>query len=411
MAARLVWPGKAEALSLAEQTPTPKAKAQDGSGVLPDELCLNSHHIFVGDNIKTLRYLHASPMRFHFIYIDPPYNSGQQFSYLDKHGASSNEELAEEAWLSMMTPRLVLAQRILHETGIIFVSIDDREVGALSLLMREIFGRENHVGTLKWKKKRKPSFLDKHLGVTMEYLLVFAKNAKQLPKLLGDNASDSTRPVLNASNQVAERVLLSGTEARCKDGQYRFGVRRNKTLDVEFLDSFEVKNHKLLHDVRVRGRFRVAQDLLARTVFITTKLGLRRRVMPDELSRKHASDVYTDWPTNEDAERELRSLFGERVFDYPKPVGLIRNLLKMYQHPKETPIFCLDFFAGSASFAEAVLQQNADDRVPRAFVVAQSPEKNEAGGRFSTIADLTIERTQRAIAQHGSTLPLEIISI
>jgi adenine-specific DNA-methyltransferase len=115
-----------------------------------------------------------------------------------------------------------------------------------------------------------------------------------------------------------------------------------------------------------------------------------------------------EWPTNEDAEQELRELFGARVFDYPKPVGLLQNLLNMCQFPSGDRILCLDFFAGSASLAEAVLKQSALDGTSRAFVLVQIPEKNEVSNRFATIADLTIARSRLAIKTHGSALPLEI---
>jgi 16S rRNA G966 N2-methylase RsmD len=412
VAPRLEWPEKSLALSQADDHSTPILLLdEENSSVLPHEICSNNHNIFVGDNLHALKVLVESKLKYHFIYIDPPYNSGQQFTYLDKHGPSSNAECAENAWLSMMAPRMVLAQKLLRDNGVMFVSIDDREAASLVLLLREIFGRENHIGTLKWKKKRKPSFLDKHLGSVVEYVLVFTKNASVFPRLLGELSSDITRPVLNASNSICDRTLRAGTAARCRDGHYRAGLRKNKTLDTEFLSDFQVKEGKLVHDTPVRGRFRVSQELLEKTAFITPKLGLRRHVLPEELSRKHASDNCTDWPTNEDGEKELRSLFGERVFDYPKPAGLLTNLINMCQFSASEPILCLDFFAGSASLSEAVCQLNSQRSQKTIFTLVQINELNPAGNKFKTISDLTIKRAQASLHQHNDTRALKIYTV
>jgi adenine-specific DNA-methyltransferase len=411
VAPRLEWPEKSFALSQADAPNTPAQLFDEtNAAALPTEILSCNHNIFVGDNIHALRALIDSDLRYHFIYIDPPYNSGQQLTYLDKHGPASNADSAENAWLSMMAPRMLLAQRLLREDGVMFVSIDDREAASLVLLLREIFGRENHIGTLKWKKKRKPSFLDKHLGAVVEYVLVFTKNAQKFPRLLGEPSSDITRPVLNASNSSCDRVLPAGTTANCRNGHYSAGIRKNKTLDTEYLSDFDVENGKLVHNTPVRGRFRVSQELLEKTVFITPKLGLRRHVLPDELARKHASDNCTDWPTNEDGEKELRSLFGERVFDYPKPVGLLTNLLNMCQFPASGAVLCLDFFAGSASLAEAVCQLS-EPSAEKFFTLVQNTEVNPPGSKFKSISDLTIARARVSLLQHNNARALKIYTV
>jgi adenine-specific DNA-methyltransferase len=408
----LDWPEKALAVGLANRSQTlPRVFDAHGATASQPLPCSQSHNIFIGDNLLALRLFRHENLCFHFIYIDPPYNSGQLFTYRDKHGSCVCAENAENAWLSMMAPRLVLARDVLHENGVIFVSIDDREIAALTLLMREIFGPENHIGTLKWKKKRKPSFLDRHLGNVVEYVLVFAKNAKKFPRLLGEPATDTTRPVLNASNGVCTRTLPAGARAMCPDGKYLAGVRRNKTLDANFLSDFEIRNGRLVAQVEVSGRFRVSQELFQKTAFITPKAGLRRIVLAEELTRKHATDNCTEWPTNEDAEQELREIFGGRVFDYPKPVGLLTNLLKMCQFPGEQEIRCLDFFAGSASLSEAVLRMNSESNVPHLFSLVQNQEPISSGGRFSTIAELTVERARFAIRKNHETRPLNIFHL
>ncbi len=412
MAARLDWSGKSDAFALAENG---KASAllcdEQKTEALALSLASQEPVVLVGDNLNGLHILANSGLQYHFIYIDPPYNSGQQFSYFDKHGSSLKNDLSEDAWLTMMTPRMILAKKILREDGVMFISIDEREVGALTLLLREIFGRENHIGTLKWKKKRKSSFLDKHLGNVIEYILIFAKDAKKFPRLLGEKSKDITRPVLNASNQIVERILPAGTTAKARDGKYSAGPRKNKTLEAEFLQDFEIRNGKLVSDVPVRGRFRISQDKLSQTVFITPKLGLRRHVLAEELARKHASDDCTNWPTNEDGEQELRKVFGERVFDYPKPAGMLCQLLDMCQFQPNEEILCLDFFAGSASLAEAVVLQNNKDGIQRSFTLIQNTEPNLTGSRFATIADLTIERSRVSLQNQNKMSNLKVYFI
>lgn len=380
----------------------------------PDGQCVpawtapNKHRIFVGDNLDVLKHLATSPLRFHFIYTDPPYNTGRQFTYSDSHG--STPQTAQEAWLSMVWPRFKLAHSVLRPDGVLFVSIDDHEVAALTLVLREIFGDENHIGTLKWRRKRKPSFLDRHLGTVLEYVLVFTRDHRKFRRLKGKIAKEITRPVLNAANPVATRILRAGTAAHCRDGNYPPGVRRNRTLEVFFPQGLCIQQGRVVQDVPMEGRFRVSQDILDRTVFVTRNGGLRRHVAPDERSYQHASDDCTDWPTNEDAEREIRAIFGHRAFDYPKPVGLLENLLDMCQNqtPGE-PYLCLDFFAGSAPLAEAVARWSEKTSHSGVCHLIQSPEPCSTSNGFRTIADLTISRAQRALEAAAGALPLEVI--
>ena len=336
----------------------------------------NSHSLIAADNLFALRALHAAARDFHFIYIDPPYNSGQNFTFKDS--AVGKRSDAEADWLTFMYPRLFWAREVLRDDGVIFVSIDDRQMASLCLMMNEIFGKQNHVGTLKWRKKRKPSFLDSHLSSTIEYILVFAKQKKLLSKFTGEKTEESTRPVLNAGNAVVTRVLRRGTEARCADGVYKKGQYINRTLGIELLQDATVLKNCLVNEVTVQGRFRVSQDILDRGVFVTSAFGLRRHVLPEEQAFKHVSDDCTDWPTNEDAEQEIRKIFGTRVFEYAKPVGLVQNLLAMCT-PQDNEFRCLDFFSGSGTLAEAVLAQNALDLKNRTFCCVQSCEPISAG--------------------------------
>jgi hypothetical protein len=425
----LHWPGKASAQAQAvdEAFPDfqPVAQLAGGQGSSrrragalhvgprlfpsPPQWPGKSHALLEGDNLHALRALHAAGADFHFIYIDPPYNSGQTFTFRDTQGGADTQA----SWLSFMYPRLAWARRVLREDGALFVSIDDRQCAALTLILDEIFGKENHVATLKWRKKRKPSFLDAHCGSVIEYVLVYARHARKLPRLRGNPTEEATRPVLNAPNAEVVRILRGGTEARCPDGLYAKGAYVNRTLGIELLDAARVVQGHLVEDVRVRGRFRVSQAILDKTVFITPQFGLRRHVLPEEATFKHASDDCTNWPTNEDAEAELRAIFGKRVFDYAKPVGMLRNLLSMCPVSKPGEFRCLDFFAGSGTLAEAVLAQNAEDGGARLFTCVQSPEELPEGlvvPECRTIFDICLARAKHALRVHDERRPLDVFS-
>ena len=277
----------------------------------------------------------------------------------------------------MMMPRLILAHQVISENGVIFISIDDRENSNLTVMMREIFGRENHIGTLKWRKKNKPSFLNKHLGSVIEYILVFSKNKNKLLKLISEKSSEISRPVLNASNSISKRTLKKNIEARCPDGTYLKGTYTNRTLKIELENDAIILNGKLINDVLIKGNFRVSQEILDKTVFITKSFGLRRHVSTQEQILRHATDDATvDFESNEDAEQQLKSLFqGKKVFDFPKPVGLLKKILKMYQNSGNSNINCLDFFAGSATLAHAIYELNLQKENCYTFCCIQNEEK------------------------------------
>jgi adenine-specific DNA-methyltransferase len=412
----LSWPGKASAKAEADSTEfsefhpvSSPLRGVVGARLFPSppQLPGQRHVLLEGDNLHALRALHAAGVDYHFIYIDPPYNSGQTFTFRDSQGGAD----PEAAWLGFMYARLVWARRVLRHDGVLFVSIDDRQHASLALLLSEIFGKENHVATLKWRKKRKPSFLDSHCASIIEYILVFARDAKQLPRFRGEATEEVTRPVLNAANGECVRLLRRGTEARCPDGRYAKGAYVNRTLGLELLDDARVVGGCLASEVRVRGRFRVSQDILDKTVFLTPQFGLRRHVLPEERSFKHITDDCTDWPTNEDAEAEIRRIFGARVFDYAKPVGLVRNLLAMCPVKPGAEFRCLDFFAGSGTLAEAVLAQNAADGGARLFTCVQSPDLLVAPSPgLGTIFDITLARANFALRASDDMRPLDVFS-
>jgi adenine-specific DNA-methyltransferase len=387
--------GKNECFEIAFKKPLFEFYEHTTNYKLTNEILKNENILIKCDNLETLKYIKKLNFKFDIIYIDPPYNSGLKFIYNDCF-KEQNLDNNNDIWLNMMMPRLLLAREILDESGIMFVSIDEREFASLTILMREIFGRENHIGTLKWRKKRKPSFLNKHISNVIEYILVFSSHKGKLLKLIGKELTEKNRPVLNSSNIISNRILKKNTIAKCPDGTYLKGEYINRTLKIHLDSDATILNGKLLNDVHVKGRFRVSQEILDNCVFITKNFGLRRKVLKDEIKFKQATDDLTvDCESNEDGEFQLKKIFhGEKVFDFPKPVGLIKHLISMYQNPKSKIINCLDFFAGSATLAQAVHELNQYE-VKYKFCCVQNEEaiNNKIKNfTFKNVAEITEKR-------------------
>lgn len=396
MGATLSFIGKELAASQALSSPR-FHYYETGQKIILSSNILQTENVFIrDDNLEALKFISKLNFKFNIIYIDPPYNSGLKFTYNDFF-KKTNGIQSEDSWLCMMTPRLILAHKVLSEDGVIFISIDDRENGNLTVLMREIFGKENHIGTLKWRKKNKPSFLDKHLGSVIEYILIFSKNNSKLLKLIAEKSTELSRPVLNASNSISKRILKKNTEAKCPDGTYLKGTYKNRTLKIEIEHDAIVLNGKLTNDVTIKGNFRVSQSILDNSVFITKSFGLRRKIAKEEHGYRHATDDATvDFESNEDAEMQLKSLFHEeKVFDFPKPIGLLKKILKMYQKSNHGTISCLDFFAGSATLAHAVHELNTQEYLKYSFCCIQNEEKinkKTVYNHFETVADIAQHR-------------------
>ena len=389
----------------------------------------NSENLYIiGDNLDALKLLLKSYSRkVKCIYIDPPYNTGSDgFVYPDNFKFDSatlsnkmgiDEEEAERiidmrgksthsAWLTFIYPRLVLARELLSDDGVIFISIDDNEQANLKLICDEIFGEENFISTLKWKKKRQPSFLSTVANI-MEYVLVYSKNRININKLAIDSLSDDDKPIVNASNNYSEITLPKGIRVKANVSKIKAGVYKNKTMDTEYLDDVLIENNRTINTIKIKAKFRTTQEEINRfckedLIFITSNLGLRRNLTIEETnSKKSITDLLLDWGQNQDATEETRSLFGIKndtnIFDNPKPTLLIKNLVKSCNNNSVV----LDFFSGSATTAHAVMKLNAEDGGNRKYILVQLPEEIEESkpafkAGYKTIDEIGRERIKRA---------------
>lgn len=404
----------------------------------------NTDNLYIeGDNLEVLKLLQENYLgEIKMIYIDPPYNTGSDFVYKDNFSASIDEY--EDAagvydnagnrmfkntntngrfhsdWCSMIYSRLLLASKLLKDDGILFISIDDNEVENLTKIGKEIFGESNYINALKWKRKKQPSFLSKHIAPVMEYVLIFAKNSDSMGKLSVETVSDSTKKVINISNVESERIFKKGVEVKgIINGLIPKGKYTIKTMSVEYMNDVIVKDGYTTNSVIVRAKFLNTQDKIdefidEKLLFITTAKGLRRYVSEEEKNKaKSITDLILDWGDNQDSEKEQKELLGDKYFDYTKPVSLLYNLIKSCTSDEDV---ILDFFSGSATTAHAVMQLNADDGDHRKFIMIQVAEKTDVDGKaynkgYKNICEIGKERIRGAGKKIKEESPLTTMNL
>lgn len=433
---QLIWPGKKEAI-LTANIPIDKTLRPVKSNSLQwDE----TKNIYIeGDNLETLKLLQESYLnRIKVIYIDPPYNTGSDFIYKDSFAKELDEYLKESGqadeegnrlfqntenngryhsdWLTMMYPRLKLARNLLRDDGVIFISIDDNEVHNLRKLCDEVFGEKNFVAEICWHKKTQPSFLSKEIANVKEYIL-FYKKGGDIRTFGGLTDVDKHIEMINISNEVSERILRKDNTLIANGkftGIIHKGIYGNGALKVELMEDIKVIKGKPVKDIVLKGRFKWTQETMNKSfddgdIFhIKSIKSLRPTV---ERAEKKANikpiidllskNISWDIPTNTDASKEIKELFdGINIVDYPKPVGLIKYLIKSVTYSDRDAII-MDFFSGSATTAHAVMKLNAEDGGKRRYIMVQLPEPvgekslaYKAG--FRNIAEIGMERIRRA---------------
>ena len=394
-------------------------------------------NVFIeGDNLDALRMLQTSYRgKIKMIYIDPPYNTGgDNFVYKDDFSVAQKEYLRKAGvldedgeqqiseiqnglkgrfhagWLAFMYPRLKLARELLSDNGVIFISIDDNEQANLKLICDEIFGEDNFVALFSWMKTATPPSLSKTLRKKLEYVLCYKKNI--LNVLVGGVLQGGDAPIVNSDNKISvltipkETCLFKTMTGALKAGQFK---------GIKLLNDIEVVNNFSKQDFQIQGRLKWSQDFFDKEIANGTSLIVKsnnfsiryirtgkRTLKPANLIDKRNGNV----GTNEDAGKELERLSLGGLFSNPKPVSLIKYLVSM--SCKNTS-FILDFFAGSATTAQAVMQLNAEDGGKRKFIAVQLPEEidpkkfkeahtfcAEELKRPTTIAEIAKERIRRA---------------
>lgn len=378
----------------------------------------NQNHILIeGDNYHSLSVLlFTHRENIDMIYIDPPYNTGKEFTYNDKL-VSEEDTFKHSKWLSFMNKRLLLAKELLSDKGLIFISIDEHEQAQLKLLCDEIFGEENYVENLIWVKNSTKNNT-KTFSTNHEYILVYAKSKFQIMK---GNGFKIEKPGLKEVNEIRNQFLEEDLtkfskphlelEKRLnnlyKERPELKGISGYKYVDEEdykiyasdnsaapgkggkFYDVFHPITKKVCKTPSNGWRYKedTLRDYISKNMI---KFGNDENTIPrfkrylDTVEK----DVYKSVIfNNDDGIKELSKVFGEKKFDYPKPISLIKELIKV-STTKESIV--LDFFAGSGTMLHALLQLNKEDGGNRKGIICTNNESN-------ICKEVTYPRVKRAI--------------
>ena len=397
---QLNWAGKAQARREAQKRSTGTLRPCPEESVDWE----TTENLYIeGDNLEVLKLLQKSYYKkIKMIYIDPPYNTGKDFVYKDNYSdnlanyleISGQDRLLgtntesdgryHSNWLNMMYPRLKLARNLLTDDGAIFISIDDNEVANLRKICDEIFGEENFVAECVRKRRQSQANLSKNISPVHEYICIYSKySGDVLNKISGNIDENSYKNPDNDSRGVY--VTMPCTN---KGGAIYSVLTPNGNSITEEWRFKQDTYYKLLEDNRIvfpRG----GNGKPRYKLFLTEKkeMGMLANTWWGELS------------SNQDATKEIKDIFNEELlFDTPKPTGLIKYIIELASNDD---CIILDFFAGSATTAHAVMQLNSEDGGNRKFIMVQlpevTPEDSEARmAGYKTIAEIGKERIRRA---------------
>jgi len=417
------WPGKRESLVLANSPISKTMRPVESKSINFD----TTKNIFIeGDNLEALKLLQETYLeKIKVIYIDPPYNTGSDLIYDDDFSMSGEDYLEQSGqkdksggrliantesngrfhsdWLSMIYPRIKLAKNLLADNGLIFISIDDGEVQNLRKICDEIFGEQNFIANIVWQKKTSPD-ARMVISAAHDHILLYAKNAEKaslsyLP-IDDERRKSFSNPDSDPRGDWAS-VDLTGQTGRAPKSQF-YSI---KTPSGEEMPPPEGRCwalaqstfHELQRDNRIWfGANGSNRPRLKK--FLSESGGIRPWTWWDNKSVGH----------NQESSQELKNLFdGNLVFDNPKPVRLIQRIVHLATNPNNEDIV-LDFFAGSATTAHAVMAQNALDGGNRRFILVQLDQDIQEGANefkadsiasklgYKKLSSLSIDRIVRA---------------
>ncbi|MEM6898755.1 MAG: site-specific DNA-methyltransferase [Pseudomonadota bacterium] len=415
---RLNWPGKREAIINAN---APIAKTFRPATDESADFESTSNLFLEGDNLDALKLIQEIYLgSIRTVYIDPPYNTGNDFVYRDKFAQGSEEYLKasnqrdedgnrlvanvstygrfHSDWLSMIYPRIKLARNCLRDDGALWVSIDDREVANLVSVLREVFGNEHYVSTFVWQK-RKTRENRKVVSTSHDFIVCVAKDK---------SIFEQVRNLLPLTEEARSRYKNPDNDPRGDWQSVAITAQAGHGTKAQFYPITTPSGRLVELPSGSCWRFTEAklQELIKdNRIWFGADGGNvpRQKVF---LSEQNAGlTPHTIWQADEvgtadSAKRALNEMFdGVSVFETPKPVQLLQRIIQVSTNPSEDIV--MDFFAGSAPTAHATMAQNAADGGHRRFVMVQIPEPCEANSEpakagFATIADIAKERIRRA---------------
>ena len=385
-----------------------------------------------GDNLEVLKLLQESYFgKVKMIYIDPPYNTGNDFIYQDNFKMSVNEYAEERGefdidgnrmfrnadsngrfhsdWCSMIYSRIMLARNLLSDDGVIFISIDDNEYDNLKKICDEIFGEKNFVANVIWHSTAGSNTGTNVITVT-EYILFYSKQFSNC--IFNTSPIEDTNKYLNIDEYFERRggYVLNKLDRRMTGTHYSEALNYAiKMPDGEILypgSTLEKNNEnwnwrwsKSKVEWGILNGFIVFKKVDGKwNVYFKQYLKVDNNDNPIDRSLPYQNIIKLEQANNTQGTREIMTLLGNKYFDYPKPSNLIKYLLNIVRTENS---FILDFFSGSATTAHAVMQLNAEDGGQRKFIMVQLPEKTDEKSEahkagYDTICEIGKERIRRA---------------
>ncbi len=426
----MVWPGRAECFKVIQAPSLGTLRPIPSESINFDT---TANLIIEGDNLEVLKLLQKSYLgKVKMIYIDPPYNTGNDFIYPDDYSESLQTYLEytgqvdgagkkfstntdadgrfHSKWLNMMYPRLYLARNLLREDGVIFMSVDDTEVANARNLLNQIFGEDNFVATVVWQKVYSPRMDDAGISVEHDFVLVYGASREFLPRRM---------PFKQNEKQFTGIDKTSGKNYRPRS--LRKEGKNSRRIDrPNLFYALAAPNGDEVYPIRsdgTEGCWRMGkakyERLVAEGLIEWSRLAsgwqpfVKQFYDPQSTRPYMTIWTHTDVGHSHGGADELKRLLGDAVFNSPKPSSLIVRMLEIAtgdavdgEDPEEEPEIVLDFFAGSGTTGQAVLDLNERDDVKRQFILVQLPEPTERKD-YPTIADITKERVRRVIKNLG----------
>lgn len=376
------------------------------------ELYINNYgrtnFIIEGDNLASLKILEKTYReKIDLIIIDPPYNRGKNDFRYDDDFINSNDSFPHSRWLSFMQKRLISARNLLDNDGYIFIDIDENELAQLKLLCDEIFGERNFVGIYMWEKTFTPPALSKKVRKRLEYILCYAKKLDSSHQFSQGIINGGDAPLLNTGNGVKTLIFPKGSvRFNIPDGIYE----KTQNKKVSIVEPVIVKNGLNENVLKISGEFKWVQSTLDRETEQGTYFIVRSKKFSVRYQRINIKKVKTPQNllngelgigTNETALKELESL-GLPAFDYPKPSSLYSFIVKMVNMDKDMTI--LDFFAGSGTAGDAVLQVNRELGSRHRFILCTNNQDNICRGT-------TYERIKQIIMNENYEASLKYFKV
>jgi Adenine specific DNA methylase Mod len=423
---RLEWPGKREAIVAANLPTTKTLRPVREDSVDFD----NTENLYIeGDNLEVLKLLQESYFgKVKMIYIDPPYNTGNDFVYRDNFTVDKETELFESGqideynqrlvanpetsgryhsdWLSMMYPRLKLARNLLTDDGVIFISIDDNEVHNLRKVCDEVFGEGNFVAEIIWKKKAGGANDSIDIATEHEYIICYKRKYNGIKKIslseerikeykFSDEKEKThgkytTKNLNDKSLQDSKGLHF---DIVCPDGSVLYG-KDNQWKCNEDTFNKRLADNRILFVKKTTGGWSCNYKIYLNEEKGELKYDKEGNILT---KGKNLSSLINN-TLNRDGNDEIKSLFDSYPFSYPKPSKLIKQLIEC-STGKESII--LDFFSGSATTAHAVMQLNTEDDGSRKYVMVQLPEQTDEKSEaykegYKNICEIGKERIRRA---------------